>query len=100
TSGVTLGSHLCGWCRCRSARKSVQPHHPHRELRTRGRVPLILMARRPHWKTQPYWETEVPVWAAFSKEVQGLLPCVSWGTGVLSNEWALMPVLNAARTAA
>ncbi|CAI9604275.1 unnamed protein product [Staurois parvus] len=44
----TLGSHLCGWCCCGSARKSVQPHHPHRELRTRGRVPLILMACCPH----------------------------------------------------
>ncbi|CAI9535118.1 unnamed protein product, partial [Staurois parvus] len=34
--------------------------------------------------------TEVPVQAAFSKEVQGLLPCVSQGTGVHSNKWALV----------
>ncbi|CAI9532630.1 unnamed protein product, partial [Staurois parvus] len=48
-----LGSHLCGWCRCGSARKSV---HPHRGLRTRGRGSLVLMASRPHWKMQPHWE--------------------------------------------
>ncbi|CAI9580408.1 unnamed protein product, partial [Staurois parvus] len=30
--------------------------------------------------------TEVPVRAAFLEEVQGLLPCVSRGTGVHSNE--------------
>ncbi|CAI9563740.1 unnamed protein product, partial [Staurois parvus] len=53
---VTLGSHLCGWCRCGYTRKSMQPHHPHREMRTRRRVPLVLMAHCPHWKTQPYWE--------------------------------------------
>ncbi|CAI9550984.1 unnamed protein product [Staurois parvus] len=45
---------MCRWCRFGSARKSMQPHHPHREMRTRGRVPLVLMAHRPHWKTQPY----------------------------------------------
>ncbi|CAI9597676.1 unnamed protein product [Staurois parvus] len=47
---------MCGGCRYGSTRKSVQPHHPHRGMRTRGQVPLVLMARRPHWKTQLYWE--------------------------------------------
>ncbi|CAI9561523.1 unnamed protein product [Staurois parvus] len=96
---LTLGSHLCGWCRCGSARKSVQAHHPHRGMWTRGRVPLVLMARHPHWKTATVLGTEVPVQAAISQEVQELLPCVSWSTGVHSNEWALIPEQNAARTA-
>ncbi|CAI9554088.1 unnamed protein product [Staurois parvus] len=25
-------------------------------MRTHGRVPLVLMARRPHWKRYSYWE--------------------------------------------
>ncbi|CAI9556583.1 unnamed protein product, partial [Staurois parvus] len=44
---------MCGWCGCRCTRKSM---HARRGMRTRGRVPLVLMACRPHWKTQPYWE--------------------------------------------
>ncbi|CAI9575909.1 unnamed protein product, partial [Staurois parvus] len=45
-------------------------------------------------------ETKVPMLAAFSEEVQGLLPCVSRGMGVHSNGWALVPTQNAARMAA
>ncbi|CAI9550983.1 unnamed protein product [Staurois parvus] len=71
TFDIALGLHMCRWCRFGSARKSMQPHHPHREMRTRGRVPLVLMAHRPHWKTQPYRTRNR------GSQVQGLLPCVS-----------------------
>ncbi|CAI9576308.1 unnamed protein product, partial [Staurois parvus] len=71
---LTLGSHLCGWCRCGSARKSVQPHPPHRGMWTRRWVPLILMARRPHWKTQPYWESRFPCGLRFQKKCRDFFP--------------------------
>ncbi|CAI9624624.1 unnamed protein product, partial [Staurois parvus] len=55
------------WCLCRS-----KPHHPHREMGTRrrdissnGTPPALGNA------------TVLGTSAAFSKEVQGLLPCVS-----------------------
>ncbi|CAI9575393.1 unnamed protein product [Staurois parvus] len=32
--------------------------HPHRGMQTCGQVPLLLMARRLHWKTQLYWEPQ------------------------------------------
>ncbi|CAI9533746.1 unnamed protein product, partial [Staurois parvus] len=69
-----LGSHLCGWCRCRSARKSVQPHHPHRGMRTHGWVPLVLMARSPHWETQPYWEPRFPCGLHFQEKCRDFFP--------------------------
>ncbi|CAI9618503.1 unnamed protein product, partial [Staurois parvus] len=71
---LTLSSHLCGWCRCGSTRKSVQPHHPHREMRTRRRVPLILIARRPHWKMQPSWEPTYPCRLCFQKKCRDFFP--------------------------
>ncbi|CAI9568601.1 unnamed protein product, partial [Staurois parvus] len=48
-SGLRLGSHL--WCG--SAQKSVQAHHPHRGMRTRGRVPL---GRTDHLETRALTE--------------------------------------------
>ncbi|CAI9615763.1 unnamed protein product, partial [Staurois parvus] len=63
-----ISSHQCGWCRCGSARTSMQPHHPHRGMRTRRRVSLFLMARRPHWKTQPYWELRFSCGLQFPKK--------------------------------
>ncbi|CAI9547805.1 unnamed protein product [Staurois parvus] len=62
-------------------------------------VPLVLMACHPHCQTQPYWELRFLCGLHFSKDVQGLLPCVSRCTGVHSNEWALVPTQNTARTA-
>ncbi|CAI9560425.1 unnamed protein product [Staurois parvus] len=73
-STLRLGSHLCGWCRCGSARKSVQPHHPHRRMRIHGRVPLVLMARHPHWKTQLYWEPRFPCGLNFPKKCRDFFP--------------------------
>ncbi|CAI9587449.1 unnamed protein product [Staurois parvus] len=52
----------------------MQPHHPHRRMRTRGWVPLILMACRPHWKTQPYWEPRFPCWLRFQKKCRNFFP--------------------------
>ncbi|CAI9534936.1 unnamed protein product, partial [Staurois parvus] len=67
-------------------------------MRTRGQVPLVLIARRQHWKTQPYWEPRFPCGLLFQK-CRDFFPCVSRGTGVHSNEWALVPTQNAACTA-
>ncbi|CAI9569981.1 unnamed protein product [Staurois parvus] len=71
---LTLGSYLCGWCHSGSAQKSVQPHHPHREMRTRGWVPLLLMARCPHWKMQLYWEPGFPRGLRLPKEYRDFFP--------------------------
>ncbi|CAI9560399.1 unnamed protein product [Staurois parvus] len=69
-------------------------------MRTRGRVPLVLMARHPHWKSQPHWEPRFPFGLRFQKKRMNFYPCVSRGTGVHSNEWALEPVQNTACTVA
>ncbi|CAI9555099.1 unnamed protein product [Staurois parvus] len=65
---------MCGWCRCGSAQKSVQPHHPHREMRTRRRVPLVLIACHQHWKTQLYWEPRFPCGLRFPKKCRTSFP--------------------------
>ncbi|CAI9589936.1 unnamed protein product [Staurois parvus] len=54
----------------------MQLHHPHREMRTHGRVPLVLMAHRLHWKTQPYWEPRCGL--RFPKKCRDFFTCVSW----------------------
>ncbi|CAI9604939.1 unnamed protein product [Staurois parvus] len=56
----------------------MQPHHLHREMWTSGRVPLILMARHPHWKTQPYWEPRFQCRMRFQKKCRDFFPCMSW----------------------
>ncbi|CAI9552144.1 unnamed protein product [Staurois parvus] len=38
------------------------------------RVPLILMAHRPHWKTKPYWEPRFPCGLRFPKKCRDFFP--------------------------
>ncbi|CAI9612587.1 unnamed protein product [Staurois parvus] len=52
----------------------MQPHHPHRELWTRRPVPLVLMSRRPHWETHPYWEPRFPCGLRFPKKCRDFFP--------------------------
>ncbi|CAI9581962.1 unnamed protein product [Staurois parvus] len=64
-----------------------------------SRVPLVLTPRFT-LENATRLGTEVPVRAAFSKEVQGLFPCVLWALESIKKKWAVVPMQSAARTAA
>ncbi|CAI9589981.1 unnamed protein product [Staurois parvus] len=86
---------MCWWCRCGSTQKSVQPHHSAQRNVDPQEGAIISNGMLPALEIATVLGTEVPARAAFS-EVQGLLPCMSRGTELHSNVWALVPTQKVA----